>query len=135
MVEAVAAIIQLAGFAFAGSQALYQTIESFKNSSKLLRNLKEEVFLLSDVLKSLQSIVDDPGSDFTPLELPLRTCGDACRAFEQLLLKVSPSREEDRRTFRGWVKLRYRGEDIKTFRETLGVYRSIVCIAIGDANL
>lgn len=135
MVEAVAAVVQLAGFAFASSKALHQTIESFRNSSTSLRNLKDEVNLLSNSLASLEAIVNDPDTDFAPLELPLKTCGDTCREFEKLILKVAPSREEDRRTFRGWIRLQYKGEDIRTFRETLGTYRSIVCIAIGDANL
>jgi hypothetical protein len=130
-----AGVIQLVGFALAGTKVLYQTIESFRNSSKAIKSLKEELKLLGKVLESLQTVVDNPDTDFTPLELPLERCGSACRDFEKLILEIAPKGDEDRRKFRGWFKLQYLGDDIKSFKETLGVYRSIVCIAIGDANL
>jgi hypothetical protein len=131
----VAGVIQLVGFALGGTKILYQTIESFRNSSKTLKSLKEELKLLGNVLESLQTIVDSPDTNFTPLELPLERCGTACRDFEKLILKIAPKNDEDRRKFRGWFKLQYLGDDIKSFKESLAVYRSIVCIAIGDANL
>jgi hypothetical protein len=87
------------------------------------------------VLESLQTVVDSPDTDFKLLELPLKQCGKACHEFETLIREFAPEGNEDRRTFRGWVRMKYRGEDIKIFKESLGVYRSIVCIAIGDANL
>jgi hypothetical protein len=130
-----ASVIQLVGFALTGTKILYQTIESYRNSSKTIKSLTEELQLLAQVLESLQTVVDNPDTDFTPLELPLERCGTACRDFEKLILKITPKGDEDRRKFRGWFRLQYLGEDIKSFKETLGVYRSIVCIAIGDANL
>jgi hypothetical protein len=133
--SAAAGVIQLVGFALAGTKVLYQTIESFRNSSKIIKSLEEELKLLVQVLESLQTVVDSPDTDFTPLELPLKRCGTACQDFEKLILKIAPKGDEDRRKFRGWFKLQYLGDDIKSFKETLGVYRSIVCIAIGDANL
>jgi hypothetical protein len=131
----VTGVAQLVGFALGGAKILYQTIESFRNSSKTIKGLKEQVELLSKVLESLQTVVDSQDVDFTPLELPLKRCGTACRDFGKLMVKIAPKSDEDRQKFKGWFKLQYSGGDIKTFKESLGVYRSIVSIAIGDANL
>src|ERR1700712_2752241 len=91
----ISGVVQLVGFALAGTKILCQTIESFRNSSRTIKSLIEEVQLLSQVLESLQTVVDSPDADFTPLELPLERCGTSCRAFEKLITKIAPKGDED----------------------------------------
>jgi hypothetical protein len=130
-----ATVTQFIGFALEGTNLLYQTIQEFRNSTKTIQSIVGELEVLSEVLKSLQTVVDSPDTDFSALKLPLQRCGAACRDFQGLIFTIAPKSDEGRQKFRGWFKLKYLGEDIKSFKETLGVYRSIVCIAIGDANL
>ena len=69
------------------------------------------------------------------LDLPLLRCGNACREFEQQVLKLSSRSSDSRTSFRDWAKVRYMSDDIDGFRRLLAGYKSTIHIALADANL
>jgi Fungal N-terminal domain of STAND proteins len=128
-------LLTLATFAFQSSITLYNTIHSFQSHPKCVRDLIEELEALSGVLSSLSETVSATTDvDLSTLDLPLLRCGNACKEFEQELLKCS-SRSGGSRSFRDWAKLRYMGDDIDGFRRLLAGYKLTICIALTDANL
>ncbi|CZR62675.1 uncharacterized protein PAC_12572 [Phialocephala subalpina] len=129
-------LLTLAGFAFQSSITLYQTVQSFRFHPKQLRDLKEELEALSGVLTSLTETVSAATDvDLSALGLPLLRCGNACKEFEQEILKCSSRSGGSRTSFRDWAKLRYMGDNIDGFRQLLAGYKSTINIALTDANL
>ena len=129
-------LLTLTTFAFRSSITLYNTIHSFKSHRQCVRDLIEELEALSGVLSSLSETVSaNTDVDLSPLDLPLLRCGNACKEFEQELLKCSSRSSGNRSSFRDWTKLRYMGDDIDGFRRLLAGYKLTICIALTDANL
>jgi hypothetical protein len=73
--------------------------------------------------------------DLSALELPLLRCGNACKEFEQEIIKCSSRSGGSRTSFRDWAKLRYMGDNIDGFRQLLAGYKSTINIALADTNL
>lgn len=127
--------LALAIFAFQSSVSLYQTITSFQNKKKDIRELKEELEALGDVIQSLQQIASTDEVQFEALRLPLLRCGKACKDFEEIIVNCTKRSSESRTSFRDWAKLKYMGDDIAGFKNMLTGYKSTISIAIGDVNL
>ena len=131
-----AGLLALATFAFQSSITLYKTVQSFQFHPKRVRDLEEELEALSGVLGSLtQTVGATTDVDLSALDLPLRRCGNACKEFEQEIMKCSSQSSGSRTSFRDWAKLRYMGDDIDGFRQLLAGYKSTINIALTDANL
>jgi Fungal N-terminal domain of STAND proteins len=131
-----AGLLALATFAFQSSITLSDTIQSFQSHPKRVRDLIEELEALSGVLGPLSETVSATTDvDLSTLDLPLLRCGNACKEFEQELLKSSSRSGGSRTSFRDWAKLRYMGDDIDGFRRLLAGYKLTICIALTDANL
>jgi len=129
-------LLALATFAFQSSVALYNTVQSFQSHPKRVRDLIEELEALGGVLGPLgETVRATTDVDLSPLDLPLLRCGNACKDFEQELLKCSSRTGGSRNSFRDWAKLRYMGDDIDGFRRLLAGYKLTICIALTDANL
>jgi Fungal N-terminal domain of STAND proteins len=129
-------LLALATFAFHSSITLYDTIQSFQSHPKRVRDLTEELEALSGVLSPLSETVSAATDvDLSTLDLPLLRCGNACKEFEQELLKCSSRSGSSRTSFRDWAKLTYMGDDIDGFRRLLAGYKLTICIALTDANL
>lgn len=129
-------ILTLSLFAFQSSITLYETIKSFQSHPKRVRDLLQELEALAEVLTSLTEICEvNTDLRLTPLELPLKQCGNACKDFEKELQKCSSRSSSTRTSFRDWTKLRYMGDDIDGFRNLLAGYKATIGIALADANL
>lgn len=128
-------VVTLVMFTFQSSVALYQTIQSFRSSKRSIRELEEELGALTAVLQSLNDVANGSNVDFSSLELPLRRCGKACQEFEKLVGKITQHSSGSRTSFRDWANLTYMGGDITAFKNMIAGYKSIIMIALGDANL
>jgi hypothetical protein len=138
MAEAIgiaSALLTLADFALRSSKSLYQTVKSFQNNQRTIRELKEELEALSDVLQSLHQTASNSNVDLSALRLPLLRCGKACSEFEAVISKCTAHSDGSRKSFRDWAKLKYMGDDIAGFKNMLAGYKSTISIALGDANL
>ncbi|KAF1809596.1 hypothetical protein P152DRAFT_153761 [Eremomyces bilateralis CBS 781.70] len=129
-------LLTLSIFAFKSSIALVKTVQSFQSHPKQVRDLKEELEALTEVLRSLTETVSATTDvDFSALDHPLLRCGNACREFEQEIMKCSSRSGGNRTSFRDWAKLKYMGDDIDGFRRLLAGYKSTIIIALTDASL
>ena len=100
-----------------------------------MRELREELEALNEVLKSLQETATNTNADLTTLQRPLIRCGKACKDFEAVIDKCTEHSGGPRTSFRDWAKLKYMGDDITGFKNMLAGYKSTIIIALGDANM
>ena len=138
MAEAVglaSGILTLTTFALQSSKTLYESFASFKNQPRSVRELKEELDALTDILNSLNITLNDPDIDLAILKSPLLRCGQACKEFAGIVARCAKSSEKDSPSFRGWVMLTYREKDIGGFRSLIAAYKSTIAIALADANM
>lgn len=134
-VSAASGILTLVVFTFQSSKFLYETVSSFQSNQRTVRELRQELEALNDVLESLRQTAETTDIDFASLGLPLRHCGRACEDFKGVIDKCTEHSSGSRTSFRDWAKLRYMGADITGFTNMLAGYKSTIIIALGDANL
>ncbi|KAJ6284227.1 hypothetical protein J3E71DRAFT_390648 [Bipolaris maydis] len=112
------------------------TLVIFTHKSCRVRNLIEELEALIGVLESLSETMKlHIDVDVSALDLPLRRCGRACDEFLQELQKCCSRSGGDRQSFWDWAKLRYMGDDINDFVDSLAAYKSTINIALTDIQL
>jgi hypothetical protein len=128
-------VLALTLFAFNSSTVLYQLVDSFRSNQRTVRELREELEALSDVLQSLQETAAGTDADLAVLKLPLLRCGKACKDFEAVIVRCTAHSSGPRTSFRDWAKLKYMGDDIAGFKNMLAGYKSTISIALGDANM
>jgi hypothetical protein len=134
-ISASSGILTLVLFGLSASKVLYETIKSINDHSKNVRNLRDELAALDNVLNALHKVVESKDTDLDSLRLPLHSCGKACNEFNQLIEKRTSHSANGRRSIRDWAKLRYMGSDIVAFKEMMGGYKSTIQIALGEATL
>jgi hypothetical protein len=129
-------LLALVIFAHKSCLTLHTTIQSFKAHPKRVRDLINELETLSSVLESLtDTIKSDTGANLSALDLPLQRCGNACNEFLQELQKCCSRSGGDRQSFRDWAKLRYMGDNIDDFKDSLAAYKSTITIALTDVHM
>jgi hypothetical protein len=129
-------LLTLVIFAHKSCRELYTSIQSFKTHPKRVRDLIEELEALIGVLESLtETIRSDTDVNLSALDLPLRRCGNACEEFLQEIQKCCSRSGTDRQSFRDWAKLRYMGDNIDDFKDSLAAYKSTITIALTDVHL
>ncbi|KAL4879546.1 hypothetical protein BJY04DRAFT_193701, partial [Aspergillus karnatakaensis] len=129
-------LLALATFAFQSSLSLYDMVKSFRSHPTRVRELMEELEALSGVLGPLvDNVQSTSDTALSVLNLPLLRCGNACKEFEQEIMKCASRSNATRTSFRDWAKLKYMGDDIDGFRRVLAAYKLTINIALTDANL
>ena len=98
-------LVALATFALQSSKSLYQTIECFKSNRKAIRDLREELEALDEVLQSLTETATGNETYLDALKLPLLRCGTACKDFETVIIKCTTHSDGSKTSFRDWAKL------------------------------
>lgn len=130
-----AGIIAIVTATIQSTSALYHTIESFKTYPKRVAELKDQLWALTDVLKSLHELSQEDNTTCALLEAPLKQCRIACEEFKNVLENCRQNSRSGKPSLSEWMKLTYRNGDIVSFMESLAVYKSTIGIAIADANL
>jgi septal ring factor EnvC (AmiA/AmiB activator) len=135
VVGTLSAIIPLVTLAFQSSITLYQTVQSLQSRDKVIRELRQELEALQDVLRALGESIRDFEVDLTVLEQPLKRCNKACGEFNALIMKCTSHSTQEQNSKRDWIRLRYMGGDITNFKDMLSSYKSTISIALAYANL
>jgi hypothetical protein len=104
------------------STALCQSIKSFQNKERAVRELRDEAQDIESVLKTLQDSMDNMTVEVEILTQPLTRCRNACRDFNTLINESTEHSTEERASFRDWLKLKHMGEDISGFKNMLVGY-------------
>jgi hypothetical protein len=134
-IGAASAITTFAALALDATICLYKTVESFQSREKLIRELREELQDLSEVLRTLQVLTGYTDIDLTALKRPLERCTGACMEFNALVIRCTKHSSAERYSKRDWLKIQYMGEDISGFKNMLGGYKSTITIALAYVNL
>jgi chromosome segregation ATPase len=128
-------IVTLLSLTIESSTVLYRTIKSLQNKEKTVRELRGELHDLVEVLRTLQGSIGNVDVDIEALQAPLQRCRDACEDFKKLVNKYTEHSTDERTSVRDWFKLRYIGEDISGFKNSLACHKSTITIALAYANL
>lgn len=128
-------LLTLVAFAIGSTKTLYQAIESFRSNDRVIRELKMELEALDDVLRNLRDSASSGDGSLEALTLPLQRCGTACTDFVAVIEKCSSHSSGSRTSFRDWAKLKYMGQDITGFKNTIAGYKATITIALADANM
>ncbi|KAL3447277.1 hypothetical protein BJX65DRAFT_100558 [Aspergillus insuetus] len=134
-IGAASAITTFVALALDATTRLYKTVKSFQSREKLIRELREELQDLSEVLRTLQELTGYTDIDLTALEHPLERCTGACTEFNDLVISCTKHSSAERYSKRDWLKIQYMGEDISGFKNMLGGYKSTITIALAYVNL
>ena len=128
-------IITLVSLTLESGIALHCTIKSFKSKEKIVRELRDEVKDLNEVLRTLENSISDVAVNFEALERVLNRCRNAYKEFNDLVIKYTQNSTDQRASIRDWWKLRYLGEDIVGFKNMLAGYKATLTIALVFANM
>lgn len=129
-------VLTLVIFAHKSCLTLHTTIQGYNNHPKRVRDLIEELEALMGVLQSLDDTLrSNSDVDLSALNLPLRRCGKACEEFREELQRCSSRSGGDQTSFRDWAKLKYMGDNIADFKDSLAAYKSTLNIALIDVQL
>jgi hypothetical protein len=129
-------LLALVIFTHKSCVTLYTTIQGIKSHPKRVRDLVDELTTLNGVLETLtDTLKSDTNVDLSALDLPLRRCGNACNEFLQELQKCCSRSGGDKQSFRDWAKLKYMGDNIDEFKNSLAAYKSTILIALTDLQV
>lgn len=122
--------------AIQAGKTLHETIQSFRNFERTIRDLRSELESLIDVLENLKSVVvTDEGPIVSMLKLPVLNCHQTCQEFNAVIIKCTKHSASSRTSFRDWAQVRYMGGDIRDFKDMLAGYKSTIAIALGSLNM
>ncbi|KAL6902434.1 hypothetical protein GGI43DRAFT_339033 [Trichoderma evansii] len=129
-------VLALLTSAIQAGKTLHETIQSFRNYERTIRDLRSELESLIQVLESLKAVVTDEGPIVSMLKLPVLCCHQTCQEFNAIIIKSTKHTTDSSRTsFRDWAQIRYLGGDIRDFKDTLSSYKSTIAIALGSLNM
>lgn len=118
------------------STTLFRTVQSLRNREKSIRDLRDALQDLDEVLNILrESISTAPFLNSGIIERPLGRCCKACNDFNALIISCSEHSTDNKFSIRDWAKLRYMGEDVVGFQTMISGYKSTITIALAYANM
>ncbi|UKZ46138.1 hypothetical protein TrVGV298_000336 [Trichoderma virens] len=122
--------------AIQASKTLHETIQSFRNYERTIRDLRSELESLIGVLETLKTVVTtDEGPMISMLKIPVLCCHQTCQDFNAVIIKCTKHSAGSRASFRDWAQIRYMGGDIRDFKDMLAGYKSTIAIALGSLNM
>ncbi|CRL30488.1 unnamed protein product [Penicillium camemberti] len=126
----------LVSLALQSSTTLFSTVQSLRNREKSIRDLRDALQDLDEVLNILrESISTAPFLNSGIIEKPLGRCCKACNDFNALIISCSEHSTDNKFSIRDWAKLRYMGEDVVGFQTMISGYKSTINIALAYANM
>lgn len=129
-------VLTLLTRAIQAGKSLHETIQSFRNYERTIRDLRSELESLIQVLESLKNVITDEGPIVSMLKLPVLCCHQTCEEFNAVIIKCTKHASASSRTsFRDWAQIRYMGGDIRDFKDMLSSYKSTIAIALGSLNM
>lgn len=116
--------------------SLYRAITSLQSQPKAARDLSTE---LQRLIMTLSPLNDTSGLaaniEMSALDLPLSSCGIACKEFEEKIKEHLPDSDDGIINHRAWAGLKYLGGNTNDFRELLALYKLTFDAILADAHL
>lgn len=130
-----ASIISLATFAVQSSKALYDAVETIRDSGRSIRELKIETGALSGVLSALADTLAVSDAGLRALRVPLQQCGQICENYAVILTRFSAHTSDGKFSWRDCLVATYRGKNLADLRSLIRAYKSTITIALVDAKM
>ena len=143
--------ISITGTSLAVASLLYSTcrticdiIGSYKKAPKEYQDLTQDLNALQSPLSSLQnSLRGTNDSSLSPeqleslkyLELPLKSCNNACEDFKKKLSSMTSHSTEDHTSFWDRLRLHFNKSDVTFLREKLNTAKGTIQVALGVSTL
>ncbi|PTB78670.1 hypothetical protein M440DRAFT_1352315 [Trichoderma longibrachiatum ATCC 18648] len=125
--------------ALESSKSLHETVQSFRNHERTIRELCSELESLIHVLDALRDILvtsDEDGPVVSMLKNPVLRCHQICQEFNAVVIKCTRHSSAGSRTsFRDWTRIRYMGGDVRDFKDMLAGYKATIAVALGSLNM
>lgn len=125
--------------ALESSKSLHETVQSFRNHERTIRELRSELESLIHVLDALRDILvtsDEDGPVVSMLKNPVLRCHQICQEFNAVVIKCTRHSSAGSRTsFRDWTRIRYMGGDVRDFKDMLAGYKATIAVALGSLNM
>jgi hypothetical protein len=125
-------IISSVTAAIQSTKSLCETIKRFKDRSKVLRRLQDELQDLATILDLLTQVNSAETSVLALLQRPIDRYSQVCREFEQSIKVFSGKSETG---FRDWTKIQYMRGDINGFIDIIAGYKSTISIGLGTITM
>ena len=114
--------------------SLYLLLKGIKGAPKIVHDLLLALEDFAGVLKSLKEAADKNPEGFVGLEDLLIHCIEACNGFRELITDCSSNSDGQRVSVRDWARLKFKGDDIAQFKDTLTSFKSTLNIALSGAT-
>ncbi|KAF4459313.1 glycosyl family 43 [Fusarium albosuccineum] len=143
-----ASVIAVANLALKSCQALQNTISSFKNAPKTVKDLQSDLSNLQKQLDSLhtwlnstrrpdgdQNLIDNQQELVKQLKPALQGCQEYCDDFTQRLSRLTSKSDTDRVDWKDKARLHFHEDDISLLKSRLGDYKQTLGIALSITTL
>lgn len=110
-------------------------LDGYRNQSRNVRDLKQELEALNVVWQTLQESANQAGDGLAPPKIPLLRCGQACQDFAAVMTRCMTQTGKDKSNFRDWMMLRHHEKDIGGVRNLIGGCNSPIVIALASVNM
>jgi Fungal N-terminal domain of STAND proteins len=136
-ISVTAGLLTLAIFVCNTSKTVYETIESFKDRRKAVRDVQDELKSMVTVLDKIQEQAQRQHDidRLEPLRLPLICCADVCQELQGRFDVCTKHSTKNHSSVRDWIKIQYRGKSFDDMKNRMASYKSTLSLAFDIINL
>ncbi|RMD39433.1 hypothetical protein DV735_g5696, partial [Chaetothyriales sp. CBS 134920] len=128
-----ASVLAISTAALQSAKSLSETVKRFKDRSKTLARLQNELVDLTTILDSLAQVSDDAEPAMLRLlEGPVKRCSQVCRDFEKSMESFGAKSKPG---FRDWTKMEFMRGDMNTFIDTISGYKLTISVGLGTITM
>ncbi|KAJ6016358.1 hypothetical protein N7540_010949 [Penicillium herquei] len=127
-----ASLLAVITAAVQSTNALRETITSFKDRDKTLARLQNELHDLVTILNSLEKLVNTEASMLSLLKGPIERCTLMCQEFQR---SMGTFVRKSKSSFRDWTKMEFMKGDIHEFMDTISEYKSTISVGLGTLTI
>lgn len=131
------AILGITATVFKSGKTLHDLISSYKELPRNIRDLRDDLKSLCDVLTRVQTYAEHHASDSRieslrgPLQSSLTICSDLNESWNECM-KTSKTGEH---SFRAWMRMKWRDKTFNDMKNRLESYRSVLSLSFASISL
>jgi peptidoglycan hydrolase CwlO-like protein len=127
-----ASVVAVVTAAIQSTKALSAAVKRYKDRDQTLNRLQHELEDLTNILSSLEEVIDSDKSMSTLLEGPVHRCSQVCREFKDAMEKFNGKTKTG---LKDWARMEFMRGDIRDFMDTLASYKSTIMVGLGTITM
>lgn len=137
VIGVVSGVLTLVISALKTTQAVYDTVTSFKSQRKTIQDVQTDLGALIAVLEliSQQIQASETRGKFELLRQPIECCTTTCQEMQDTLSACMKHAKGGGISVRDWINMRYRGKDFEDIKQRLASYKSTLSITFASINM